>query len=146
MVHEVELIGILLGIHLISTKRYGSTTSAIGVDNQAAIKAFQSTLRKPGHHIAREILCMAKHIQKCRSKARYSLTIHWMAGHEEIKGNKAVDEEVKVAGEGQTSDKHLLPAYLRKCLPTNPTAVKRMHQDKLKKMWGEKWRASKRGD
>jgi hypothetical protein len=34
---------------------------------------------------------------------------------------------------------------LRKCLPINPAAVRRTHQDKLKKTWGEKWRASKRG-
>jgi len=34
-VHEAELVGILLSMHLISTERHGSTTFVLGVDNQA---------------------------------------------------------------------------------------------------------------
>ena len=56
MVHEAELVGILLGIHLINTENKGITTWAIEVDSQAAIKAFDSDLRKPGHHIVHQIL------------------------------------------------------------------------------------------
>jgi len=55
-VHKAELVGILLGIHLINTENKGTTTCAIRVDSQAAIKAFDSDLRKPGHHIACKIL------------------------------------------------------------------------------------------
>jgi len=51
-VHEAELAGMLLGMHLISTKKQGNTTFAIGVDNQAAIRAFDSMMRRPGHHLA----------------------------------------------------------------------------------------------
>jgi ribonuclease HI len=144
-VHEAELVGILLGIHLISTERHGSTTCAIGVDNQAAIKAFQSSLRKPGHHLAREIERIAKKVQKRRSKARYSMIIRWTAGHEGIVGNEAADEEAKRAADGLTTDKPMLPSYLRKCLPINPAAVKRAYHDKLKKKWTEDWRNSARG-
>ena len=43
-VHEAELVGILLGLHLINTEKKGGTTFALGVGNQAAIKAFQSNL------------------------------------------------------------------------------------------------------
>jgi len=39
-VHKAELVGILLGLHLISTERRSGTTFALGSDNQAAIKAF----------------------------------------------------------------------------------------------------------
>jgi hypothetical protein len=38
-VREAELAGILLAIHLIKTEKNERTTHAIGVDNQAAIKA-----------------------------------------------------------------------------------------------------------
>ena len=56
-VHEAELVGILLGLHLLGTeKKTGGTQAMIGVDNQAAIKAFDSDLRNPGHHLAREAL------------------------------------------------------------------------------------------
>jgi len=41
-VHKAELVGILLGLHLISTEKKGSTTFALGSDNQVGIKVFQS--------------------------------------------------------------------------------------------------------
>jgi len=47
--------------------------------------------------------------------------------------------------EGFTSDPTLLPSYLRKLLPTNPSAVKRAHSDQLKFKWTTTWRKSKRG-
>ena len=50
-VHEVELVGILLGLHILSTKKKNGKPAMIGVDNQAAIKAFNSELRNPGHHL-----------------------------------------------------------------------------------------------
>lgn len=60
-------------------------------------------------------------------------------------GNEAADKEARRAAEGKTSDKSSLPPYLRKPLPTNPSAVKRAHHVKLKKKWEEAWRASDRG-
>jgi len=113
-VHEAELVRILLGMHLISTESHGSTTFAMGVDNQAAISTFHSALRNPGHHLAREILQVANRTQKCRQKGRYKLTICWTAGHKGIKGNKDTDRKAKRAAEGLTSDKRNLPPYIRK--------------------------------
>jgi hypothetical protein len=55
-VHEAELVGILLGLQLISTEKKAGTSCAIGIDNQAAIRGFQSDLRRPGQHIAREAI------------------------------------------------------------------------------------------
>ena len=100
-VHEAELVGILLGMHLIKTEKHGSTTFALGVDNQAAIKAFGSDLRSPGHHLAREAIRIARRVHKRRSKERYSLVIRWTAGHEGIAGNEAADKEVRLAAEGK---------------------------------------------
>ena len=144
-VHEAELAGILLGMHLISVESHGNTTFAMGVDNQAAISAFHSTLRNPGHHLAREALRVANRTQKRRRKGRYKLTIRWTAGHEGIKGNEDADREVKKAAEGLTSDKQTLPPYLRKPLLINPAAVKRDHHEDLKKRWKRDWLATARG-
>jgi ribonuclease HI len=54
-VHEAELIG-LLAMHLISTEKRPAKTCSIAVDNQAAIRAFDSDLRRTGHPLAREFL------------------------------------------------------------------------------------------
>jgi ribonuclease HI len=144
-VHKAELVGILLGLQLISTKKHESTTFMLGMDNQAAIQAFQSDLRKPGHHLAREVLQIAQCIQKRRKPMRHALTIRWTVGHEGIEGNEEVDKEAKKAVEGLSSDKQQLPAYLRKTLPTNPAAIKRVYHDELKSQWAEGWRKSQRG-
>jgi ribonuclease HI len=144
-VHEVELVGILLGMQLISTEKHRSTMFAIGVDNQAAIKAFQSAMRSLGHHLAREIIKTASKIQRQRSRRRYVLTIRWTAGHEGIEGNEAADTEAKRAVEGLSLDKRQLPQYLRKHLPINPVAAKRVHYNKLKNRWKAQWRGLERG-
>jgi len=144
-VHKAELLGILLGLHLINMERRNSTTFALGSDNQAAIKAFQSNLRSPGHHLAREALRLAHQIHYSKRKTKYELTIRWMARHEGIEGNKTVDRKAKIAAEGFTSDPTLLLQYLRKPLLTNPSAVKRAHNDRLKVKWTSIWRKSKRG-
>ena len=144
-VHEAELVGILLGMHLISTEKHGSTSFALGVDNQAAIKAFQSTLRNPAHHLARETLRIANQVQKRRRKGSYELKIRWTAGHEGIEGNEDADREAKKAAKGKTSDKKILPSYLRKPLLINPSAVKQAHHENLMKKWKKDWNESDRG-
>jgi hypothetical protein len=55
------------------------------------------------------------------------------------------EREAKRAAEGTSSERKLLPTYLRKPLPTNPAAVKRAHHDTLKRRWAESWRKSPRG-
>jgi len=144
-VHEAELVGILLGMHLISTEKHGGTSFAIGVDNQAAIKAFHSAMRNPGHHLAREILRLANQIRKRRQKGNYGLIMRWTAGHEGIAGNEQVDREAKRAAEGLTSEKKTLPTYLRKPLLINPAAAKRAHHESLMKKWKREWKDTVRG-
>jgi len=67
-IHKAELVGILLVLHLIGTERCTAISCSVAVDNQAALKAFDSGLRKPGHHLACEILLLANWIQKRQSK------------------------------------------------------------------------------
>ena len=102
-------------------------------------------MKRPGHHIAREALKNAFRLQKRRKKTKYKLTLRWTAGHIGIEGNEKADCEAKKAASGQTSITKHLPPYLRKPLPTNPSAVTRKHNDDLKKKWKEEWRASTRG-
>jgi len=144
-VHEAELVGLLLAMHLIRTERQGATSSVIAIDNQAALRAFNSELRKPGHHLAQEILSLATRIQKRRSNDKYSLTLRWTAGHISIAGNEKADSKAKNAAASLSSDKELLPPYLRKPLLINPSAVKRKLIDKLKKDWKKEWHESARG-
>jgi ribonuclease HI len=144
-VHEAELLAILLGLHLLSKEGHGCRTAAIGCDNQAALKAFQSDPRSPGHHLAREILLAANQELKKMGGRKLKLVMRWTAGHEGIEGNEMADREAKRAAEGFSSDKHLLPLYVRKPLPINPAAIKRAHHDALKTLWKTRWKASERG-
>ena len=144
-VHEAEIAGILLGLQLIKTEKKTNTSCLIGVDNQAALKALQSVSRSPGQHIAREATRLANQLQRRKGKPKYTLAIRWTAGHEGIAGNELADKEAKEAANGKTSDKHLLPSYLRNTLQVNPSTVKHAHLDDLKRKWVETWRSSSRG-
>jgi ribonuclease HI len=145
-VHEAELVGILLRLHILNSRKSKKVMAAIRVDNQAAIKAFTLDLRNPGHHLMREALRIASKISKERkksSKINYTLTIRWTAGQEGIKGNELADREAKEAAKGHTSDTKLLPHYLRKPVLTNSSTVKKVHNESLVKEWQEVWRNSK---
>ena len=144
-VHEAELAGMLLAIHLITTEQRSAKSCLIAVDNQATLRAFDLDLRRPGHHLAREFLDLANGLQKRRGKCKPKLALKWSAGHCGIEGNKRADREAKKAANGTTSTTKLLPALLRKPLLINPSAVKRAYNDGLTKTWKEDWARSKRG-
>lgn len=112
-VHKAELISIMLGVHLVKTEKKGNTSFAIGVDNQATLKAFELDLRRPALHLAHEIIHTANILQKTRRKKKYSLQLQWTAGHEGIEGNEKADQEAKAAAEGKQLNKKSLPPYLR---------------------------------
>ena len=88
---------------------------------------------------------MANITQKRRGKASHELTLRWVAGHEGIEGNETVDAEAKKAANGLTSSKLSLPAYLRKMLPQNPSAIRQHHNAKLNRTWATEWKDTKRG-
>jgi hypothetical protein len=147
-VHEAKSVGILLGMHIPSSRKSKKAAAVIGIDNQAAIKAFTLDLRSPGHHLIREALHIARKISKEKKKGgkgKDVITIRWTAGHEGIKGNELVDREAKEAAKGRTSDMKLLPHYLRKPVLINSSAVKKAHNEHLAKEWREDWRNSKQG-
>jgi hypothetical protein len=73
------------------------------------------------------------------------LTLRWTAGHTGIIGNERADTEAKAAAAGTTTDKSLLPSFLRRKLTINPAALKRKHNKTIKEQWKAKWRSSPRG-
>jgi ribonuclease HI len=111
-IQEAELIGILLGIHLIKTEKKGRTSFALGTDNQATIKTLTIDLANPGQKIALNFLKLAESTRKSKGSARYLLMLRWTAGHLGIAGNERADKEAKAAAAGITSDKNLLPSFL----------------------------------
>jgi len=140
-----ELVGLLLGLHLISTEHRSRTTCAIGIDNQAVFGTLQSDLRNPGQHLAREIIKVGNRMQKERKRSAFTLTIRWVAGHEGIEGNEMADRAAKEAAGGAHTDKHHLPSYLRKRIPINPSALKQDIKVRLSNKWKKDWRSSERG-
>jgi ribonuclease HI len=51
-VHEAEMVGLLLELHMLNTRKGRGAVAMISMDNQAAIKALTLDLRSLGHHLA----------------------------------------------------------------------------------------------
>ena len=142
-VFEAELVGILMGLHLIEKTAKGNITFAVGADNQAAIKALSSKFNKPGQYLAAEAYQTAARLRKTKGK-KFSLTLRWTAGHTGIPGNEEADEEAKKAAEGTTSDTSQLPKLLRKPLKRSKTAAIQEESTARKIRWRHDWIASPR--
>jgi ribonuclease HI len=102
-VFEAELVGLLLGLQLIKDNATRNLTCAIGIDNQAAIKALASKINKPGHYLAAEVIRVAQQLRNTQGR-KFALTIRWTAGHSNIPGNEAVDKEAKKAADGRSKN------------------------------------------
>lgn len=142
-VFEAELVGLLLGLHLIKTENT-RTSFAIGVDNQAVLAAAATPGNRSGHYLANAFLTAAFNLRKIRGTTKYALTLRWTAGHVKIEGNEQADEEAKKAAEGTTSDKKALPKTLRKPLKHNKSTAKQSYKEKLKRIWTREWQESPR--
>ena len=142
-VFEAELIGLLLGLHLIKTGKT-RTSYVLGADNQAALTAVATPGNGSGHYLAEIFLSTAFNLQKINGTANYSLRLGWTAGHVNIEGNESADEEAKKAAEGKTTEKSMLPKALKKPLKHSKSAAKQEHKSKLKNAWRTNWYKSPR--
>jgi hypothetical protein len=84
-------------------------------------------------------------LQKNSRGKEYSLTLRWTAGHTGIPGNELADTEAKRVASGLSSDKSILPKFLRCALTLNPSALQRKKNAEIKQRWKTKWRNSTRG-
>ena len=142
-VFEAELVGLLLGLHLIKTEKT-RTSYALGADNQAAITAAATPSNRSGHYLADQFLTAAFNLRKINGTAKYSLTLRWTAGHVNIEGNELADKEAKLASEGATSEASTLPKILKKPLKHNKLAAKQEHKKQIKIAWSREWQKSLR--
>lgn len=142
-VYEGEGVGILLAITLMRRIRMGrGVTLNIGVDNQAAIQATQSSTSNSGHYIWDEIHKAAERI--CRERPGMKITIRWTPGHEGILGNEAADVEAKNAAQGIITPCRDLPGLLKSPLPISRSATKQNYRESLKKRADKSWKKSPR--
>ncbi|KAG1759511.1 hypothetical protein EDD22DRAFT_742155, partial [Suillus occidentalis] len=113
MVYEGEVVGMILATELLKEEmkeRGGRRTMALGVDNQAAIRATNAFQSKPGHYLMDKL-----HDDLCTlfpSEGDGKLIIRWTAGHIGIPSNEQADKQAKKAARGEMSDTHLLPLSL----------------------------------
>jgi ribonuclease HI len=116
--------GMLMGLHLIKTKKGNKTGCVLNADNQAALTAINSGMTKSGQHLAAVIHnTIKKLLPKKGTNSRFRLTFRWSAGHVGIEGNETADAEAKKAVEGESSDKKDLPLYLCKPIQYSLSAV-----------------------
>ncbi|OAX30731.1 hypothetical protein K503DRAFT_818508, partial [Rhizopogon vinicolor AM-OR11-026] len=109
-VYEGELVGMILAVELLREER-ARGTMALGVDNQAAIRATGAFNSKPGHYL---MDLFHDDLRKLiPTHDRRKLVVRWTPGHLNIPGNEAADEQAKLAARGDNSETHLLPKSLR---------------------------------
>jgi ribonuclease HI len=142
-VFEAELAGILMGLYMIEMNPKGNVSYAIGVDNQAALKALASKFSKPGQYLAAEALRATARLRKTKGK-KYLLTLRWTAGHTGIPGNEEADVKARKVAEGATSDAANLPKTLRKQLKRSKSASIQAENTAQKARWRQDWLGSPR--
>ena len=138
-VYEAELVGMLMGLHLIRTERRSTVKCVLNMDNQAALVAIKTEMTKSGQHLAASILQLVKQLFKSKGSNKFRLTFRWSAGHVGIEGNKDADELAKNAADGKSSDKTDLPPCLCKTIGFSISAVHQASNDRLKKWWTASW-------
>jgi ribonuclease HI len=143
-VYEAELVGMIMGLHLIKTEPRNKVRCALSVDNQAALGSVKSEMNKSGQHLAANILQAAKQLIERGSNGRFNLTFRWSAGHVGITGNEDADKQAKAAADGESSEKSTLPPCLRKKIGYSVSAIRQARNTNLKHRWAIDWLKSPR--
>jgi len=146
-VYEGEIVGMILAVHLLREAGAGGTM-ALGVDNQAAIKATGAFNSQPGHYLMDLFHDDLRKLLPENDGRK--LVIRWSPGHVDIPGNEAADKRAKEAARGESSAGPSLPLSLQSrlklpiTLPTSKSATRQHFQGKLKEEATQVMRASPR--
>ncbi|OCH84713.1 hypothetical protein OBBRIDRAFT_712456, partial [Obba rivulosa] len=72
------------------------------------------------------------------------LTLRWVPGHMDVRGNELADTEAKKAASGISSHPTRLPRILRSMLPASSSALKQHFHKTLKDQAKDSWSKSTR--
>jgi ribonuclease HI len=117
--HEAELVGILLGVHLLNTAGSSTLEAKINSDSSSAVIALLRNKKKTAQYIVNQILEAINGIREYEAnnpvaspREPPSLTFVWIPGHQDIPGNQEADIKAKEAARGYSSDPKDLPCHL----------------------------------
>jgi len=150
-VFEGELTGIILGLHLLRTRRPAN----LSIDNQATILTLRKNKPQSAQYLIDEIKKITLKIQKKAlqnqeqgaQQRQQTTSLTWVAGHMNSEGNEAVDKLAKEAAEFGSSEQQLLPAFLRRQLPKGLSAclqqIAQLTKENNEKWWKQSRRYSR---
>jgi len=145
-IFKAEVVGLILAAHLLTTSHEASFPAVILADNQAAIQAGEHPAARSGHYLCLHFRTILRTLLAANKITRQDVTVHWIAGHRDIEGNKDADREARCAAlrESDASPKTDLPKCLHKKLPIGASAIKQKNKAELMEQWKHQWSKSKR--
>ena len=145
MVFEAELVGMILAAHLLATIDDLPFLASVFVDNQAAILVGERPTSKPGHYLSIRFREIIQEVHERRNLSKSDISIRWIVGHRNIRGNEEVDKEAKRAATDKNSSSPVdhLPLALKAKLPISTLALKQKHREDLLSRWRTSWSKSK---
>lgn len=122
-VYVGEQTGELMSLELIWREEPGTVTKAsVYVDSQASLKALKSNKPVSGHQLADAI--HEAHERVLAKHPGAEITFRWIAVHKDCPGNKAADQEAKLASDAEhNSPREDLPAMLQTQLKWSKSAM-----------------------
>jgi ribonuclease HI len=132
---EAELVGILLAAWLLRTTPGSARFSfSIYTDSQTSIRFLGKRYTGSSSYI----------IDAFRNMVDTPFKVNWISGHSDVRGNMKADDLAILAAQGRSSPAADLPPLLRKPLPLNADAEKRIYDHEIRAMWKENWLKSPR--
>ena len=168
-VYEAEGVGLVMGLHLLSSLNSRFTHPTIlGSDSQVVIRALDNQQVHPSQYIIDSIHQWAENLHRKQDgiinhtdgesaiaegkewigwpKGVIDLQIHWVLGHVDFAPNKKANEEAKRAVQEHSSKAKYFPKLLRKLLPLSISVLWQSNICKIKKRWECRWKSSPRED
>ena len=141
-VYEAEIIGLILGVHLL-LQLLSVSTASCAADNTPCLMAYQNRQPHPAHYLIDRLLRSLSSLQERHPGTKY--TLRWVPGHKNLTGNERADTEAKSAAQGHSSPDALLPRWLTRApLPASLSKVRQTLNDSFKQAAKAEWEDSPR--